>query len=148
VLKGLEQDILRIATRKLVTEPLGNFFSSLFSGGGGGGSGGGIGGFISSAFSSIFGGGRAIGGPVSAGGLYQVNERGSPEMLQMDGREFLLMGNRRGWVDPAESRGTRAASSWSPVFNMNFAPGTTSATAMQAGAAVARRIQAAAQRNG
>jgi hypothetical protein len=36
VLKGLEQDIIRIITRKLVTEPLANAIGGLFSGGGGG----------------------------------------------------------------------------------------------------------------
>jgi hypothetical protein len=144
VLKGLEQDILRIVTRKLVTEPLGEFFSNLFKPSGGGGGGGFD--FLTTALQFITGS-RAIGGPVGAGGLYEVNERGRPEMLQMDGREFLLMGNRRGWVDPADSRGTRGGSNWAPVFHMTFAPGTTAATATQAGAMVARRIQAAAQRN-
>jgi len=39
VLKGLYKDILRITTRKLVTEPIGNAVSGLFTGGGGGGGG-------------------------------------------------------------------------------------------------------------
>lgn len=149
VIKGLEQDILRMITRKMVTEPLGNFITNALKGAMGGGSGGG--GFMSSIgnfFSSIFGGGRAAGGPVSAGGLYEVNERGAPEMLKMDGKEFLLMGNRRGWVDPNHSAGRSSGATWSPVFNMSFAAGTSVATATQAGAAVARRIQASAQRNG
>lgn len=38
VLKGLEQDIIRIATRKLVTEPLGNALSGFFGSSGAGGS--------------------------------------------------------------------------------------------------------------
>jgi len=68
------------------------------SGGGGGGttsSGGGIGGFfsgifhgITSFFSGLFGGGRAAGGPVSAGRSYLVGERG-PEILSMGGSGFI-----------------------------------------------------------
>jgi hypothetical protein len=150
VLKGLEQDLLRLITRKMITEPLGNFITDALKGamGGSGGAGGGILSSIGSFFSSIFGGGRANGGPTNAGSLYQVNERGSPEMLEMDGKEFLLMGNRRGWVDPNPSTNRSSGTTWSPVFNMSFAAGTSVATATQAGAAVARRIQAAAQRNG
>jgi hypothetical protein len=69
VLRGIEQDLLRIGTRRLVTEPLLAAFSSLFGTGGGGdifsrllnGSlfgGSGVGGLFSSIgslFTSIFG---------------------------------------------------------------------------------------------
>jgi hypothetical protein len=147
VINGLEKDILRLITRELVTKPIAESITGMLKGAMGGG-GGGFGSAIASFFSSIFGGGRASGGPVGAGGLYEVNERGQPEMLRMDGRDFLLMGSRRGWVDPNQSAGRTGSSTWSPVFNMSFAPGTSVATATQAGAAVARRIQAAAQRNG
>lgn len=43
-------------------------------------------------------GGRAIGGPVDAGGIYEVAERG-PEMLDVNGRKFLLMGRNKGNID-------------------------------------------------
>ena len=56
VLKGLLQDIIRIAARKFITEPLGNFFGGLF------------------------GGGKAAGGPVSGGTSYLVGEKG-PELF-------------------------------------------------------------------
>jgi hypothetical protein len=65
VLKGLEQDILRIIVRRSVTEPLANA--------------------IGSGFSSIFSGGKAIGGDVMGGRSYMVGERG-PEL-------FTPMGN-------------------------------------------------------
>jgi hypothetical protein len=42
-------------------------------------------------------GGRASGGPVDAGKLYEVNERG-PEMLSTGGRDFLMMGANSGRV--------------------------------------------------
>ena len=60
VLKGLEQDLLRIVIRKSVTEPLGNW--------------------ITSALPSLFGGGKAIGGGVAGGTSYLVGERG-PELF-------------------------------------------------------------------
>lgn len=60
VLKGLAQDILRIATRKLVTEPLGQVFTN--------------------AIGRFFGGGKATGGDVIGGRSYLVGENG-PEMF-------------------------------------------------------------------
>lgn len=44
--------------------------------------------------------GRAHGGPTGAGGIYEVTEYGDPEMLSVGGRNFLLMGNQDGYVDP------------------------------------------------
>ena len=73
VMKGLEQDLIRIVTRNLVTEPLGNMISGLFSGGQ---SGGGIFNFIG----GLFGGARASGGPVWPGRAYLVGEQG-PELM-------------------------------------------------------------------
>lgn len=46
---------------------------------------------------------RAIGGPVSAGGLYEVNEKGRPEMLSVAGKQYLMMGNQSGSVSPGGS---------------------------------------------
>lgn len=67
VLKGLEQDILRIVTRKLVTEPLGNAITGAIGGGGGGG----IGGFFSSIFGKLFSadGGGFTGTGARSGGI-------------------------------------------------------------------------------
>ena len=48
---------------------------------------------------SLFSGTRATGGPVSAGGLYQVNERG-PELLNMAGKQYLMMSSQGGSVTP------------------------------------------------
>lgn len=137
VLRGLEQDILRIVTRKLVTEPLGNAITGAL-----GGASGGIGSFFSSIFGSVFG--RAIGGPVSRGGIYEVNERG-PELLSANGRQFLMMGNTSGNVSPMTSGG-------GSVVNINVSVPVNSprdrATAMQFGQQVARQLQMAQARNG
>ena len=85
VLRGLEQDILRIVTRKLVTEPLGNFATAALKGlmSPGGGAGGGLSGLISSAgswLSSIFGGFFADGGYLPPGRWGIAGERG-PEPI-------------------------------------------------------------------
>lgn len=47
-----------------------------------------------------FGGGRANGGPVAPGSLYEVGEGGDPELFQQGGRSYLIPGNR-GQVVPA-----------------------------------------------
>lgn len=50
-------------------------------------------------------GNREMGGSVSAGATYRVNERG-PELLQVAGKQYLMMGNQSGNVKPAaESSG-------------------------------------------
>lgn len=46
-----------------------------------------------------FGGGRAAGGPVSAQRFYRVNEN-EPELLTVDGEDYLMMGGRTGHVTP------------------------------------------------
>tara|TARA_R100000329_G_scaffold6527_2_gene8047 strand:+ start:83 stop:2416 length:2334 start_codon:yes stop_codon:yes gene_type:complete len=56
----------------------------------GGGGGGGLGGFLS----GLFGGGKARGGPVSAGGAFLVGERG-PEILQMGSKGGNIIPNSK-----------------------------------------------------
>lgn len=81
----------RAASDQLVQQLLGSFGST------GGGSGGGD---WFSAIASMFGGGRAIGGPVSANRMYEVGER-DPEVLQMQGRTFMIPG-AQGQVTPVK----------------------------------------------
>lgn len=47
----------------------------------------------------VFGGGRAGGGHVAAGGLYEVNEGGT-ELLTVGSRDYLMMGRQSGTVTP------------------------------------------------
>jgi len=81
IVKGLEKDLLRIGTRKLVTEPLANWATELFKGmGSGGGSGGaGIGGILG----AIFGGANLSG--VFASGT---------DFVPRDGLAYLHRGER------------------------------------------------------
>ncbi|CAD0352865.1 hypothetical protein CFBP498_37860 [Xanthomonas hortorum pv. vitians] len=51
-----------------------------------------------------YGGGRANGGPVAPGSLYEVGEGGDPELFQQGGRSYLIPGNR-GQVIPAAAMG-------------------------------------------
>ncbi|MFN8996634.1 MAG: hypothetical protein ACK5X3_23645, partial [Pseudomonadota bacterium] len=88
ILKGLESDLLKLGTRRLVTEPLFKRFETILGSvmGGGGVAGGGFSSIVSSIAGAFgFGGGtqlpgRAAGGPVSAGMGYLVGEKG-PELF-------------------------------------------------------------------
>ena len=126
VIKGLEQDILRIVTRKAVTEPLGNFVSGLFSSGG---SAGGIGDWFSKLL-SFEGGGFTGSGPRSGG---------------MDGRGgFMAMVHPRETVID-HTKGQRLGASVAVNIVQNFAPGTSRATTLQAAADASRQLQLAAR---
>lgn len=61
-------------------------------------------------------GARELGGPVSAGGMYRVNERG-PELLEVAGKQYLMMGNQGGKVDPNGGGGKKEKPL---VVNNNF----------------------------
>lgn len=58
---------------------------------------------------AAFGGGRALGGPVTPGRLYEVNER-IPELLSTGGRDYLLAGSRGGDITPLRESGNGGAS--------------------------------------
>lgn len=68
---------------------------------------GSAGGGLWSLIGGLLGGQRASGGPVSAGRLYEVNERGAPELFEAGGRQYLLpprSGNVRPMA-PAQAAG-------------------------------------------
>lgn len=60
-----------------------------------------------------FAGGKAVGGPVEAGKLYEVGENDAPEMFMANGRQFLIPGNS-GSIKP---QGTPGGNS-TQVFNI------------------------------
>lgn len=91
------------------------------------------------SFASAFGGGKAGGGPVAAGGLYRVNENG-PELLTVAGKDFLMMGNHGGTITP------RGKFGGGQVINVNVQPTSTQRTAAQIAHAVAREQQRALAR--
>lgn len=126
---------LRILANKALESILGSFFDP--TGGAGSATFNALGGVSHIAF----GGGRAGGGPVAAGGLYQVNENG-PEMLAVGGRQFLMMGPQGGVVTPTKSQGAGGA-----TINIAVQPTSTRQTAQQVAKAVAREQQLAVARS-
>jgi hypothetical protein len=90
-------------------------------------------------------GAREYGGDVSAGSLYRVNERG-PELLTVSGKQYLMMGNQSGKVDPGTGHG-KGGNTYHLQVNVTPPPGATRETASQFGAAAGRQIQHAMRRN-
>lgn len=125
VVKGLEKDLVRIGTRKLVTEPLGNFFTDLFKGLGGSG-GSGIGSFIASLF-----GGQNLAG-VFAGGT---------DFVQRDGLAMIHRGER---IVPAHEN--RQGAARTNNITVNVQGNATRESANQIAAAVARQLAFADRR--
>lgn len=97
------------------------WMTKLFGPMGTSGAGTGGGGFLASLLGGLFGGGRAIGGPVSAGRVYQVNERGAPEIYTAGGKQFLLA-PRDGRVTPATAAVGGRASQINQTFVVNGTP--------------------------
>lgn len=122
----------------------GGFFGDIgkFITGFGGGTASGGGGFFSS-LASLFGGGLAGGGTAERGRFYEVNER-RPELLSVNGRDFLMMGSQRGKVIP----NPQVSGGRSQVNNItvNVPETTTRVSGTQLAADIQRRI-AAGSRN-
>lgn len=130
LLKGLEQDILRIITRKFVTKPLTDALGGMLEGGGGGGFLGGISKFIGGLFSAD-GGGFTGAGPRSGG---------------LDGRGGFL-----GVLHPNETvldhtRGQTGAST-QQYITINPPAGMSRQASSQFAADVARQLRLADARN-
>jgi hypothetical protein len=115
VLKGLEQDIIRIITRKLVTEPLGNAIS------------GALGGLIPGLFSAD-GGGYTGSGPRSGG----VDGKGG-FMAVLHPQETV--------VDHTRGQTLGKSNTVNLVVNQQFAPGTSRTTTLQAASDARRQLE-------
>jgi hypothetical protein len=120
VLKGIRDDIIRLAVRKSITEPL---VAALFGGGKDGSSSG----LFSDAIGAIFGGPRANGGPVTGGTTYLVGERG-PE---------LFTPKQRGTIIPNGALGGGGGVN----LTLNVASGVTRQELLQAGEAFMAEAQ-------
>lgn len=104
---------LRRLAAQMLAEKAIQYIFSLFGGGGGAYTGDGTGpgsmqGFGSN-IGSFMGGGRARGGPVSNGKLYEVGEGGRPELFQQGGRTYLIPGNSGAVVPAMRGMGGSAA---------------------------------------
>ena len=156
--------LLRIAIQQQITKPFAEYMQT------GIGSGSGFGGMIGSALSAFFGSGmnidtggigitsggsdlsssgaaifarRAIGGPVSPGRAYEVAENG-PELLNWQGRQFLLPGNGMGTV---ESKPQGAAPPMSVTNQFYISGPVDRRTQTQLAAEAGRGVQRALARN-
>lgn len=129
-------DITRMIIKQQIMGPLIAMLQGQMAGGGG------FGGILSSFLGNIFGGGRAAGGPVMAGGFYEVNERG-PEMLEMGGRQFLMMGGQSGRVNPRVPSGGGSVTN-----NFHISGPVDRRTQQQIAEAAGRGVRMAQARNG
>jgi len=132
VLAGLEQDILRIVTRKLVIEPMGNALTGML-GNAMGGSGGMIGGDLGNALADLIGfnfdGGGYTGNAARSGGL--------------DGKGgfMAMMHPQETVVDHTKGQRVTGGNSVTVNITQQFAPGTTRQTTLQAAADASRQLQ-------
>lgn len=96
-------DLIRIEAQRVTS----SIFSQILSAAGsyfGGGTTAGI--TSNTTLPDSLRGGRAIGGPVSPGGIYRINEQDRPEVATFGGRDYLLTGGQGGTVRPASDAGT------------------------------------------
>lgn len=130
---------------RMVAEAIAADLAKAIGLGGSSGGGGFLGDLVKTGISFFSGTpGRAIGGPVSAGGLYQVNER-RPELLNLAGKQFLMMGSQGGSVSPNAGGNTQTIQ-----INQNFnVPATVDRrTQQQIANTAGMAVQRAMVRNG
>lgn len=130
ILGGFTQMLQRMVAEALAADLARKMFGSSVSGGQGDG-------WFGDAlkWAGTFFGGRAAGGAVTAGGMYRVNENG-PEMLEMNGQSYLMMGSRGGNVSP-NGAGTNVVNNFSVSGNVDRR------TEAQIGRAATRGVQRA-----
>lgn len=114
-LASIESMLLQWAAKGIIEQVFGqsgttgggSMFGDMLGGLFGGDAGGEAGGFNwGGIFSSLFGGGRANGGPVVGGKMYEVNERGMPELLNVGSKQLLMMpAGQGGRVTPMRTGG-------------------------------------------
>lgn len=96
-----------------------------------------------SATGDLIRGRRAAGGPVAANSIYQVLERGRPEMFSSGGRDYLMTGAQGGMVVADPRTGTQQVNH----ISITVPPGTDRNSASQMAAAIAQRLAIANARN-
>lgn len=148
-------DMYKQALKFLADKAIQALFDSFSQTGGGsksstpGSSAGGWGSLIGNFANALFGsgGGLAAGGPAAPGSIHPVAEHG-PEMLQVGGRSYLLMGAQGGNVIPNHQLGGAGKGSVTYITNVNVQPTSTRRTADQTAEAMARAQRLATTRNG
>ncbi len=91
-------------------------------------------------------GNRELGGPVSSGRMYRVNEK-HPELLNVGGKQYLMMGGQSGSVTP-NAAPAKGGNTYNMTIQVAPPPGTSRETASQMGLTIGRQIQHSMRRNG
>lgn len=138
---GFTRMINRMVAEAAAAQLMKHLFGDMVKGGEGSGA---IGNIFKSIARSLFGGGRAAGGQVSPGRLYEVNENG-PEVLAMNGRQYLMMGNESGRVVPNSKLGGKTTNI---AVNVTAQQNVSRESALQQGKRIGEGIQLALARNG
>jgi hypothetical protein len=82
---------------------------------------------------------RAGGGGVKAWNAYSVNEYGAPELLEMRGKQYLMMGSESGNVRPLGTGGADSAGGGQSrpiIIQVTTPPNASRKTGMQFGAGI------------
>ena len=135
-------DFARIAIKQSITGPLAKMFADALGGAGGASASGGGTDLIGSLIAGL--GSRAIGGPVSANGMYRVNEKG-PELLSVAGKQYLMTGSQGGTVTPTAGGASAGPAPITVYYQAQ--PGENRNTASQNGKALADQLAGAQRRN-
>lgn len=134
-LDGMVQS-LGTAIQRMVADAVAADLANKLFGSAVGGTGDGWIGAAASWAGSFFGGGKAIGGPVMAGKLYEVGENNRPETFMSGGKQYLIPGNS----GAVHSGG---GSSTSNVINISLPNVTNAREARQSRAELSRSITGA-----
>lgn len=136
ILQMFEDMIKKMIAQAIAADIMGAMFPKGM-GGTGGSSGGGVVDLIA-GIGGLFGGGKAVGGPVTSGKFYEVGENNRPELFASGGRQYLIPGNS-GRVGAVGGGGSN-------VININMSGIKDSREARQAAGAVSRAVAAGISR--
>lgn len=97
---------------------------------------------ISQIRSANYGGGRENGGTVGAGSFYEVGEKNKPELLQMNGKNFMIPGNKGRVISNKDlSSGIPKASNGSGFLKSPTSPSDSQQGSQGAGVVIYNNIQ-------
>lgn len=132
ILQTFQNMLTKMAADAIAADIMGAIFPKAAGGTGGGTAD------LFAGIASLFGGGKAVGGPVTSGKFYEVGENNRPELFASGGRQYLIPGNS-GRVGAVGGGGSN-------VININMSGIKDSREARQAAGAVSRAVAAGISR--
>lgn len=96
MINSMIADLMKMVVYQNITNRIASGISGWLEGGS----------FWESLLGAATSGKKASGGAVSAGRMYEVNERGIPELLNIGNRQFLMMSNQSGMVNNLSDSGS------------------------------------------